>query len=171
MLEITFRGKKINHEDINLIIVNDLTFSIIVFLWYILYQTGIYTYNSPLFALLITFLQNLFIISLLFYNKKINLSNILKYFIILIVLKIIPIISFYTNSNFNIYIVDIFFTFILYFIYLLIVFIVIKIYYPEYDIKKKIMEDISGKSYRDEILYHTYDYVNDMIQHNIRVIY
>jgi len=163
MVEITFKGKKINHEDFNIFIVNDLTFSIIVFIWYILYQLGIYTYNSPLFALIITLLQNIIIISLLFYNKKINFSNILKYFIVLFVVKVIPIYSFYANSNLNIYITDIIFTFILYFIYLIFILIIIKIYYPKYDIKKKIIEDITGKSYKDEILYNTYDYINNII--------
>jgi hypothetical protein len=171
MLEITFKGKKINIEDINVILVNDLTFTIIIFIWYTLYQFGIYTYNSPLFALIITFIQNLIIISLLFYNQQINISNILKYFVVLVLLKIIPIISFYYNSNFNIYLIDIFFTFIIYLIYLLVVFIIIKIYSPDYDIKKKIMEDLSGKNLKDEFLYHTYDYVNNLMFNNIRIIY
>jgi hypothetical protein len=159
MLEIRFAGEKIHREDINIFITHDLTFSIIIFIWYTLYQLGIYTYNSPLFALIITFIQNIIILSLLFYNNKINISNILKYLLVLFIFKLMPIFSFY--SNFNITIADIIITFILYIIYIVIVFILIKLYLPDYDIMTKIFEDISGKSYKDDLIYYAYDYVNN----------
>jgi len=159
MIEITFGGKKINHEDINIFIINDLTFSIIVFIWYILYQLGIYTSYSPLFALIITFIQNIIILGLLFYNKKITISNIFKYLLVLIIIKILPILSFY--SNFKITFKDILFMFILYIFYLIIMFIIVMIIKPEYNIKTKIMDDLNGKSLKDDVIYYSYDYAYD----------
>lgn len=156
MIEIKFGGKEIKFNDINIFIANDLTFSVFVFIWYILYQLGIYTLHSPLFALIITFIQNIIILGLLFYNKKITVSNIFRYLLVLVVIKVIPILSFY--PDFTITISDIVFMFILYFIYLAIMFIIIKINNPKYDIKTKIMDDLQGKSLKDDFIYYSYDY-------------
>jgi hypothetical protein len=159
MIEITFGGKKIEPKDINIFIANDLTFSIIVFIWYILFQLGIYKSYSPLFALIITFIQNMIILALLFYNKKINVSNIIRYLTVLVVIKVLPILSFY--PEFKVTFGDVIFTFLLYVIYIIIMFIILKLYNPDYNITKKIMEDITGKSLKDDVIYYTYDYTYD----------
>ena len=158
-MEITFGGKKIEAKDVNFFIANDLTFSIIVFIWYILFQLGIYTSYSPLFALVITLIQNIFVLALLFYNKKINVSNIIRYLFVLIFIKVMPILSFY--PEFKMTIGDVIFTFILYVIYIIVMFILLKLYNPDYNITTKIMEDITGKSLKDEVIYYTYDYAYD----------
>jgi predicted histidine transporter YuiF (NhaC family) len=56
--------------------------------------------------------------------KKISKENIIKYFILLIVLKIFPLISLYNNDKIYINYIDVYSTFYLYLIYMLIFFII-----------------------------------------------
>jgi len=122
MINITYKGENIKLKDLNLFIISDITFSLIVFLWYLLYKFNIITIYSPLFALIITFIQNLIILILLIYKTNFTIKNAIKYILLLFILKILPILSFYPN-NFIIKIKDIFIILYLYFIY--IVFIIL----------------------------------------------
>lgn len=66
----------------------DYIFSYWIFLWYVLYMTGLFTHN-PKFALYIGVLEHLFVlVTMIYYNVK--LTNILYFTLILIILKVLP---------------------------------------------------------------------------------
>jgi len=146
MLTLTYKGENFKIVDIfNLFILSDITFTLIIFIWYILYIFNIFTYFSPFFALVLTLIQNIFIISFLIKNKKINISNAFKYILVLVILKVIPILSFYPNKMI-IHIRDIFFIFYLYAFYILFLIILVDLFDLQYDIKKMIYADFSGEN-------------------------
>jgi len=163
MITLKYKGKEFKITDIaKLYFASDITFSIIIFLWYILYKYEIFTYFSPLFALILTLIQNLFILVFLFYKKKININDSFKYLIILIILKIIPILSFYPK-NFKIHLKDIFFILYLYAFYIIILIILVYIFDFDYNIKKIIYSDLSGENYDKTPQNHIYDITYDSL--------
>ena len=91
----------------------DFIFSYWIFLWYLLYLFRIANFN-PKFAILCGFIENIAILSLMFYygTKK---RLILLFFIMIILLKIIPL---YSIWNTKIHARDIIATFVLFIIYL-----------------------------------------------------
>jgi hypothetical protein len=97
-------------------------FSIWLVIWFLLYIFNIIKYN-PLFILIIAYIITAFEIIYLYYYKT-SIRNLFKFFIINIILKIIPIILIYIkNGNLKIYKKDIYASIIillLYFIYLFI---------------------------------------------------
>jgi len=74
----------------------DFIFSYWLFLWYLLYLFRIVNYN-PKFAILCGFIENISILSLMFYygTKK---KLILLFFIMFILLKIIPLYSIWNTK-------------------------------------------------------------------------
>lgn len=158
-----YKGEDLNITNINyLFILSDITFSIIIFIWYLLYKFEIFTYFSPFFALILTLLQNIFIISLLIYKKQLNISTFFKYIIVLIILKVIPILSFYPKK-FIIRLRDVFFILYLYAFYIIIIIILIYIFDLKYDIKKIIKSDLSGDNYDKTPQYKLYDLTYDSL--------
>lgn len=91
----------------------DFIFSYWIFLWYLLYLFGIVNFN-PKFAILCGFIENIVILSLMFYygTKK---KLILLFFIMFVFLKIIPL---YSIWNTKIHARDIIATLVLFIIYL-----------------------------------------------------
>ena len=91
----------------------DLLFSYWIFFWYLLYITGIFTYFSPMFAIIMGMIENVFTVILYLY-RGISRYNLVKFTVINIFLKIIPL---YTLRNESIHLKDIYFTFGLFLIY------------------------------------------------------
>jgi hypothetical protein len=146
MIVFKYKGQDIKLTELHLYLVGDITFSLIIFIWYILYRFEIFTYFSPFFALVLTLLQNIILLSYLIIKRKININDTIKYIIILLIIKIIPILSFYPKKA-VIHLRDIFFILYLYAFYIIFILILIKIFNFEYDIKKVITADFSGENY------------------------
>lgn len=143
------------------LIINQLTFSFIIFGWYILYRLGLVT-TSPLFALLITFIQYIIIFSFLIKRNKIHKNNIIRIVFILFILKVIPLITFFPYYL-NFTLADIFATAYLYLIYLIIDIAFIEIFHLDINIGKIIRNDISGDNYDKSYSSRIYDYTYDEI--------
>jgi len=166
MISITFKGNVIKLHDINIILLNDLTFSLIIFIWYILFKIGLLTYFSPLLGLIITFIQNMLLLIYFFRIKKINLNNAVKYLIIMVILKILPIISFYPDQ-FIIKPIDVFALLYLYIFYIIFIIILGNIYHIKYDLQTIIYNDVSGIKNEDSINYKIYDTAYNSIINSI----
>lgn len=162
MITLKYRGEDLKITDINLFLLSDITFSLIIFIWYLLYKYELFTYFSPLFALILTFIQNLILLIFLFYKKKLDLSDSFKYFIILIVLKIMPILSFYPKK-FKIHFKDVFFILYLYAFYIILLIILADFFKFKYDIKKMIKADFSGENYDKSPQNKIYDLTYDSL--------
>jgi len=96
----------------------DFIFSYWVFLWYILFYFGIINVLNPKFAILVGLFENMIILFLMIYYKT-KLQLIVTFFIMVIILKLLPI---YTIWNTKIRSQDILATFVLFLIYLFWVF-------------------------------------------------
>lgn len=139
-----------------LTIIYDITFTLIVYFWFILYGFGLVK-TSPLFAFLVSFMQNLYILISLSINKKINLSNITRYLIVLIVLKVMPIIGFIISNNFIITLSDVFYTFYVYVIYIVIIIILVEVFKAKYNVSNILYNDLTGERYQKEYSTKIYD--------------
>ena len=159
MILIKYNDKYLKLNEITILLLNDITFSIIIFFWFLFYKIGIIKY-SPILALIITFIQNFIIIALLIYNKKITNENIIKYFFLLIIIKLLPILSFYPNGII-INITDIFIIIYIYFIYIFLLLILMKIFNIEYNIKDIVYNDINNVNYDNTIQNKLYDFTYD----------
>ncbi len=91
----------------------DYIFSYWIFIWFIFYLAGLIEYN-PKFAILLGIIENIAIMLLMIYMNT-NRKLLLLFFIMFIILKIIPIIML---RNTKIKKKDVVFTFVLFFIYL-----------------------------------------------------
>jgi hypothetical protein len=93
-------------------------FSYWIFAWFILYYFGLIKYN-PLFILIVGYILTLFeLIYMIF--KGISYYNFIKYFIINVIIKFIPILLILIKINFqiNIKLEDVYISFILALIYI-----------------------------------------------------
>jgi len=168
MITLKYKGEELKLNTTNFyIIISDITFSIVIFIWYLLYNYNIFTYFSPFFALILTLFQNLIIIFFLIYKNQVNISNLFKYLIILIILKVIPILSFYPNK-FIIHLRDVFFILYLYAFYIIILIILYYIFDIKSDLKKTIKSDLNGDNYDKTPQYKLYDMTYDGI---VKVIF
>jgi hypothetical protein len=167
-LSITFKGKEILNSShfsltsIRLLLLNEFAFNVIIYIWYLLFIVGIIETPNPFFALVISLLQNaiLFIYLLI---KGISYENLLKYAIILLLFKIMPIYSmmnYMTVSYFDVYSC----------IYLYIIYIFLLIIILDILLKKNInlmdvfKTDSMNDKYNKNITSNIYDTVyNDMI--------
>lgn len=167
---LQFKGKEIfNLKHLNLttvgfIILNDLTFNIIIGIWYFLYSYGFINSPNVFFALTVSLIQNIFTFIYLI-SKNLSTEYVIKYFIILIILKIFPLISLYLDNKFYVDYVDVYLTFYLYIIYILIFFIIydiileknagigtiIKKDFKTYENENNIMNSIYDTTYNDII--------------------
>jgi len=118
-----FNFKHITLSNIGMIILNDFTFNMIILIWYMLYSNGFISSPNVFFAIAISLIQNIFVFFYLI-SKNLTTDNIIKYFIILIILKIMPLISLYLNKNMYVDYIDVYATVYLYIIYILIFFVI-----------------------------------------------
>ncbi len=148
MIKILFNKKELILTDILLIIITEITFSIIVFLWFTFYKFGLIKIN-PLFALLISFIQNIIIIIILAKKHKINRTNILRLSIGLIIFKVLPLLTFFPNYlNFGFK--EIFATIYLYIIYIILVIVIMEIFKIKINLRKIIEDDFYGENYEKQ---------------------
>lgn len=143
------------------LIISDFAFSSIIFIWYILYKLGLNVTN-PLFALLITFIQNIIVLSILLKKKKITKDNALRYGFILFILKILPLLSFFPNYL-NFTLKDIIITVYVYIIYMLLIIIIIEIFGIDIDFTKIMTDDFFGENYEKTFTTKIYDYTYNEI--------
>ena len=132
-------------------------FSNWIFVWFILYNFDIIKYN-PLFLLIIGYILTIGeLIYMVF--RKISYYNFIKFFIINVIIKFIPILVILKKNNFeiNIKIIDIYASFILVLIYIFIMSIANKNPYKFYKmmLNTYINDDNKYKSFFSK----TYDYI------------
>ena len=132
-------------------------FSNWIFVWFILYNFNIIKYN-PLFLLIIGYILTIGeLIYMVF--RKISYYNFIKFFIINVIIKFIPILVILKKNNFeiNIKIIDIYASFILVLIYIFIMSIANKNPYKFYKmmLNTYINDDNKYKSFFSK----TYDYI------------
>lgn len=93
----------------------DLIFSYWILFWYILYITKTITCCSPKFALFLGIIENIVLLFYISFNGA-SLSTIIKFIVIIVVMKIIP---YYAIRNDKIVIKDIIVTLLLFIIYMI----------------------------------------------------
>ena len=156
MIELTFNKKEIILTEVLFLIISEIAFSFVIFIWFSLYQYGIIKKSSPLFALLITFIQNIIILIILIKKNKINKTNIIRYTFILVFIKIIPLLYFFPNYL-NFTIKDVFITIYLYLIYIILIIAIIEFFNIKIDLGKLINDDFTGENYEKGYTFKIYD--------------
>lgn len=170
-LSIQFKKKElVNTKDLTLstlqiVLFNDISFNIIIYVWYILfYYFGINTAN-PFFALSISLLQNILVFLYLLKTKH-TAESLLKYTILLIILKVLPLISLYINDKISISYFDVYTTVYLYILYMFVMIIVHNIFlHNNKNIINTIKDDLNTNEYKKNIMDVVYDKsYNDVIK-------
>jgi hypothetical protein len=136
-------------------------FSYWIFIWFILYYIGLIKYN-PLFILIVGYILTLGeLIYMIF--MKISYYNFMKYFIINIIIKFIPILLLLIKFNFQVNIkqIDIYISILLILIYFLIMIMINKNPYIYYKmmINTYINTYINNNNKYKSIFSKTYDYI------------
>jgi hypothetical protein len=168
-LSIQFKKKElINTKDITLsaiqtILFNDISFSIVIYIWYLIFINNGISAPNPFFAIILTLIQNI-IIFIYLIKKKYTIDNLIKYTILLIILKIMPLISLYIDNKNTINYFDIYSTVYLYILYIFIMIIIHNILLKDdkniittinddikREYKENIMDTVYNKSYNDVI--------------------
>jgi hypothetical protein len=165
-LSIQFKKKElINTNDITLsaiqtILLNDISFSIVIYIWYLIFINNGISSPNPFFGLILSLLQNI-IVFLYLIKKNYTIDNLIKYTILLIILKIIPLISLYIYNKNTINYFDIYSTIYLYILYIFIMIIIHNILLRnnkniltndiKSEYKENIMDTVYDKSYNDVI--------------------
>ena len=98
----------------NYVLTPDYLFSNWIFIWYLLYITGIFTKNNPKINIILALIMNIYVIYLLIYNKQFYIL-----FLIITIIFFIKIIPLITLRNTKIKLDDFLFGFILFLIYCL----------------------------------------------------
>jgi hypothetical protein len=132
-------------------------FSYWIFAWFILYYFGLIKYN-PLFILIVGYILTLFeLIYMIF--KGISYYNFIKYFIINVIIKFIPILLILIKINFqiNIKLEDVYISFILALIYIYVMSMTNKNPYIYY--KMMLNTYIKDNNEYKSIFSKTYDYI------------
>lgn len=148
-------------KEILLLIINEIAFSTLIFIWYVLYRFGVIA-TSPLFALLITLIQNLVILTILIKKKQINRTNILRFAFILFILKVLPLLYFFPNYL-DFTIKDVFILIYMYLIYIIAIIIIIEIFDIDIKIDKIVYNDTIGDSYEKAHTTRIFDFTYDEI--------
>lgn len=159
-----FNTNKITLNSIKIILINDFAFNFIIYIWYLLFIFGIIKSPNPFFALFITLIQNILTYIYVIF-KGISKENLLKYTIILIIMKIFPLLSFnYQENLINYY--DIYLTINIYLIYVLILIFIYDILLKKnIDIFKIVFSDLFNENYDKKSINNTYDIVyHDIIK-------
>lgn len=148
MIKILFNKKELILTEVIFIILTEITFSIIVFLWFIFYKLGLIKIN-PLFALLISVIQNIIILIILAKKNKIHKTNISRLIIGLIFFKVLPLLTFFPNYL-NFTLKEIFATIYLYIIYIILVIVIVEIFKIKINLRKIIEDDFYGENYEKQ---------------------
>jgi hypothetical protein len=98
----------------NYVLTPDYLFSNWIFIWYLLYITGIFTKYNPKINIILALIMNIYVIYLLIYNKQFYIL-----FLIITIIFFIKIIPLITLRNTKIKLDDFLFGFILFLIYCL----------------------------------------------------
>jgi hypothetical protein len=130
-------------------------FSYWIFIWFVLYLLNIIPYNPFLFIIIAYILTSFELIYL--YIKKTNKYNLIKFFLINIILKFIPILILIILNNINYNINDIYFGFLIIYLYLFIM-IIFNIN-PFIEYKKILNTYINDDEKNKSILSKFYDYI------------
>lgn len=145
-----------NIKEVIFLLANETAFSSLIFIWYILYRLK-FIKTSPLFALLITLIQNIIVIIILIKKNKITKMNIIRFSFILFILKILPLIYFFPNYlNFGLK--DVIIVIYLYLIYITIIIILIEIFDIKLNLENIIYNDTIGDSYEKTATTRIYDF-------------
>jgi len=162
-LSIRFKNNELfNSNDytlsaITIIIINDIAFNVIIYIWYLLYSFGIITFANPFFALSITLIQNI-IVYMYLLKKGLSKDNLIKYSILLIILKVIPLISLRNDIHINY--IDVYITIYLYIIYILFVIIINDILMKKnINVFEIVKRDFYNEHYDDKNLNKLYDVI------------
>lgn len=165
MIAITYKGEEISFKLNDLLLLGDITFSIIIFIWYIIYKLGFLQDYSPLLAISLSLLQNI-IILIIMILKQSSFDKIFKYLILSIVIKVIGILSFFPD-RLQIQLKDVFLLIYLYVIYITIIILISEIFKTKYNIEAIIYDDLTGegttKTPNAKISSMTYDSLIDVI--------
>lgn len=92
----------------------DFIFSYWIFAWYLLYIFKLTNYN-PKLVLILGIIENIFLLFLMIYYKS-KMRHILWFFIVMMIMKIIPLLSIYKTKIIK---KDFFYLLVLFFIYII----------------------------------------------------
>ena len=168
-LSITFKGKEIlntsnyNLTTIRLLIINEFVFNFIIYIWYLLFIFGIIETPNPFFALLLSLFQNSIIFIYLLIKGGLSYENLIKYFIVLLIFKIMPIYSMMNFISINYF--DVYSCIYLYIIYMFLLLIIFDIILKKnINIMNNLKTDITNNKYNTNMTSNIYDTVyNDII--------
>lgn len=169
-LSIQFKKRElVNTKDLTLskiqmILINDISFGVIIYIWYLIFMNNGISAPNPFFALSISLLQNMVIFIYLLQIGH-TIDNLIKYTILLIILKIIPLITLYVYDKVGINYFDVYSTFYLYIIYIFVIIIIHNIFLKNNkDITKTLNNEIRTE-YKENVLDTVYDKsYNDVIK-------
>lgn len=165
LVALTYKGQELKFKVSDFLFLTDLTFALIIFLWYLIYKFGYLQDYSPLLALILSVIQNI-IILIIMIVKKTSFGKIFKYIVLSIIIKVIAVLSFFPN-NFIISFKDFFVIIYLYIIYIVIVILVTEIFKVNYNIETLIYDDLTGvnseKTPYAQVSSLTYDNIIDVI--------
>jgi hypothetical protein len=169
-LSIQFKKRElVNTKDLTLskiqmILINDISFGVIIYIWYMIFMNNGISAPNPFFALSISLLQNMVIFIYLLQTGH-TIDNLIKYTILLIILKIIPLITLYVYDKVGINYFDVYSTFYLYIIYIFVIIIIHNIFLKNNkDITKTLNNEIRTE-YKENVLDTVYDKsYNDVIK-------
>jgi len=169
-LSIQFKKKElVNTKDLTLskiqmILINDISFGVIIYIWYLIFMNNGISAPNPFFALSISLLQNMVIFIYLLQIGH-TIDNLIKYTILLIILKIIPLITLYVYDKVGINYFDVYSTFYLYILYIFVIIIIHNIFLKNNkDITKTLNNEIRTE-YKENVLDTVYDKsYNDVIK-------
>jgi ABC-type transport system involved in cytochrome bd biosynthesis fused ATPase/permease subunit len=169
-LSIQFKKRElVNTKDLTLskiqmILINDISFGFIIYIWYLIFMNNGISAPNPFFALSISLLQNMVIFIYLLQIGH-TIDNLIKYTILLIILKIIPLITLYVYDKVGINYFDVYSTFYLYIIYIFVIIIIHNIFLKNNkDITKTLNNEIRTE-YKENVLDTVYDKsYNDVIK-------
>ena len=167
-LSISFKGKEVFNTSyftltkIRILLINEFAFNFIIYIWYILFILGIITTPNPFFALVLSLIQNVILLTYLLI-KGISYQDLLKYTIVLIVFKLFPIYSMRNNMSVSYF--DVYSGIYLYIIYIFIILVIVNVFlHKNYDIMNLLQRDLTNDKYDKSIASTAYDTVyHDMI--------
>lgn len=167
-LSISFKDKEVFNTSylsltrIRILLLNEFAFNFIIYIWYLLFTFGIIKTPNPFFGLILSLIQNVILLTYLLI-KGISYSDLLKYTIILILFKLIPIYSMRNNMSVSYF--DVYAFIYLYILYIFILLVIINVFlHKNYDIMKILQRDITNNKYESGMSSNVYDTVyHDMI--------
>jgi hypothetical protein len=156
--------KYLTLSKIQMILINDISFGVIIYIWYLIFMNNGISAPNPFFALSISLLQNMVIFIYLLQTGH-TIDNLIKYTILLIILKIIPLITLYVYDKVGINYFDVYSTFYLYILYIFVIIIIHNIFLKNNkDITKTLNNEIRTE-YKENVLDTVYDKsYNDVIK-------